>query len=365
MKKKTLGRWLAIFLIGSMLTGCSSATEEDENLILIEKEQEALVYEMATVSVDDVQKTQKLRCTYQQVNDESLSFPVSGKRVAEVYVEEGDTVVKGQLLAELDVGNADEQIRTLEYNIARNEIILNNLTTNENNDISAAWLRFLYQSGQSEAEKKAVEENVARIQNNYRHSREDCEDALALDKAQLAILKQDVKNSCIYAGMDGTVSKIKERLEGSTSVMDEEVIQIIDSSECLFESKDVTWISFFEEGAEIDLNIISGTGAGAYKVVPYDMENWNEILLFTLSGDTSDVNIGVGASGTLQFILDERKQVLTVPLRAVHEAGGKNYVYVLGEGNMREVKWIETGLFGDLNVEIVSGLAEGEKVILK
>jgi hypothetical protein len=165
--------------------------------------------------------------------------------------------------------------------------------------------------------------------------------------------------------MDGTVSKIKERLEGSTSVMDEEVIQIIDSSECLFESKDVTWISFFEEGAEIDLNIISGTGAGAYKVVPYDMENWNEILLFTLSGDTSDVNIGVGASGTLQFILDERKQVLTVPLRAVHEAGGKSYVYVLGEGNMREVKWIETGLFGDLNVEIVSGLAEGEKVILK
>ena len=95
------------------------------------------------------------------------------------------------------------------------------------------------------------------------------------------------------------------------------------------------------------------------------MENWNELMLFTLSGDTSDVNIGVGASGTLQFTVDKREQVLTVPIRAVHQAGGKSYVYVLGEGNMREVKWIETGLYGDINVEVISGLAEGEKVILK
>lgn len=365
MKKKILGRWLAVIAVGCMLTGCATSGEEEEKIILIEKEQEALVYEMATVSVDDVIKTQKIRCSYQQVNDESLSFPVSGKRVAEVYVEEGDMVVKGQLMAELDIGNANEQIRTLEYNIARNEIILNNLTTNENNDISAAWLRFLYQSGQSEAEKKAVEENVARIQNNYRHSREDCEDALALDKAQLAILKQDLKNSCIYAGMDGTVAKIKDRLEGSTSVMGEEVFQIIDSTECLFESKDVTWASNFKEGMEVDLSIISGTGAGSYRVTPYNIENWGEILLFTLAGDTSDVNIGVGASGTIQFTLEERKAVLSVPLKAVHQAGGKSYVYVLGEGNMREVKWIETGLFGDENVEVISGLTEGEKVILK
>lgn len=360
-----MGRWLPVFLMGCLLTGCSTVAEEEENIILIEKEQEALVYEMATVAIDDVKKTQKLRCSYQQVNDESLSFSVSGKRVAEVYVQEGDAVVKGQLLAELDIGNADEQIRTLEYNIARNEIILSNLQLNEDNEISALWLRFLYQSGQSEGEKKALEENVARIQNNYRHTREDCEDAIALDKAQLAILKQDKKNCYIYAGMDGTVAMVKERLEGSTSVMDEEVIQIIDSSECLFEAKDLTWISYFEEGKEEDLTIISGTGAGSYKVVPYDMENWDELILFTLSGDTSNVNIGVGASGTIQFTLDERKQVLTVPIKAVHQAGDESYVYVLGEGNMREVKWIETGLVGDTNVEVISGLTEGEKVILK
>ncbi len=365
MKKKIIGCWLSVLLAGCMLTGCATAAGEEDNLILIEKEQEALVYEMAVASIADVQKSQKIRCTYQQVNDESLSFAVSGKRVAEVYVEEGDSVVKGQLLAELDIGNANAQIRTLEYNIARNELILSNMQLNEDYAISELWLRFMYQSGQSAGEKSALEANVEKIQQNYRHSREDCEDAIALDKAELAILKQDLKNSCIYAGMDGTVSEIKERLEGSTSVRDEEVIKIIDSSNCLFESSDIAWAASFAEGKEEDLTIITGTGAGSYKVVPYDMENWNETLLFTISGDTSNINIGVGASGTIQFILDEKKQVLSVPLRAVHQAGDKSYVYVLGEGNMREVKWIETGLYGDETVEVVSGLSEGEKVILK
>ena len=48
-----------------------------------------------------------------------------------------------------------------------------------------------------------------------------------------------------------------------------------------------------------------------------------------------------------------------------HEADGKSYVYVLGENDIREVKWIETGLYGDSMVEVVGGLTEGENIILK
>ena len=32
---------------------------------------------------------------------------------------------------------------------------------------------------------------------------------------------------------------------------------------------------------------------------------------------------------------------------------------------MREVRWIEVGVQGDNNIEILSGLQEGEKVVLK
>ena len=77
------------------------------------------------------------------------------------------------------------------------------------------------------------------------------------------------------------------------------------------------------------------------------------------------MNIEVGTTGTLYFTMEQREQVLSVPLKAVHEADGAYFVYVLGADNMREVKWIEVGLMGNDLVEVTSGLAEGEKVILQ
>ncbi len=363
--KKRSGRFVTLLLLACLMTGCGQVQTEDETIILIEKETEELTYEMVVASVSDVKKTKKVRCTYQQVNDESLSFSVSGRRVAEVFVEVGDSVKKGQLVAQLDNGNAQSQIRTLEYNIARNELLLSDMDLNRDNEISVLWLNYIYYSGQSQGERDALTENVESIQQKYRYSREDCEDAIALDKAQLAILQNNLKNSNLYAGMDGTVSFVRKNLEGATSVKDEAVITIIDSSECLFEVTDVSLAPYFEAEDKLEMTIASGIGAGAYTLVPYDMENWGEVLLFSIDGSADGTNIEVGAMGTMYCTLEEKDRVLSVPLAAVHQADGKHYVYVLGEDNMREVKWIEAGLFGDSMVEVVSGLTEGEKVIIQ
>lgn len=348
-----------------MLTGCGPTTGDKEDIILTEKETETMTYEMAEVSISDVQKTEKTRCVYQQVNDESLSFSVSGKRVAKVYVEKGENVTKGQILAELDIGNAKEQIRDLEYNIARNELNLSNIDINRDYEISTLWLRFMYQSGQSQGEKEAVEKNVEGIIQRYRYLQEDYEDALNLDKAQLAILQQNVKDSILRAGMDGMVSDIADRLEGSTTVRGEEVIKIIDSSECLFAVTDASLKDCFKEGVEVDMSMAYGTGAGDYKLMPHEMDKWEDVLLFSISQGGEDAVIEVGSMGMMRYTTGFRSQVLSVPLRALHQADGKSFVYVLGENNMREMKWVETGLVGDDKVEVLSGLQEGERVIIK
>ena len=64
-------------------------------------------------------------------------------------------------------------------------------------------------------------------------------------------------------------------------------------------------------------------------------------------------------------VLDSREGVLTVPARAVHRANDRFYVYVVGESGLREVRWVEPGLFGDESVEITKGLQQREKVILR
>lgn len=348
-----------------MLSGCAPAAKEEDNIVLIEKEAEAIVYNMAVVTVADVVKTEKVKCVYQQVNDEQVSFSVGGKRIDKVYVEKGDTVKKGQLLATLDTGNAADTIETLEYRIARNEMTLEYLETNQNNELSTIWLNYMYNSGGSESAKKATEANAEQILQRYEYSREDCEDAIALDKKELELLQKELKQANLYAGMDGTISFLENDLEGSVSIVGEEIMRIIDSTECLFAVEKAEYAQYFSENSRVAMNISSGTAAGNYELIPYEIENWDEKLLFAIADDDGSRSLDVGTMGIMKVVLGERNQVLSVPTEAVHVADGKSYVYVLSLDNVREVKWIETGLIGDTNTEVISGLAEGEKVILQ
>lgn len=363
-----IGRCLALACLALAclaVSGCEQVQEEDEGIIVVEQEAEPIVYNMAVVALGDVTKTQRIKCTYQQLNDESLSFGISGISVRTVYVQEGDVVEKGQVLAELASADRQEDIARLEYQIARNQLQMDYLEINEDYEISSLWLNYLYQSGQSQEERKWLEDSVTRVQQNYAYTREDYEDAMMLDGLSLEQLKSEARSSRLVAGMSGTVSYVKDGLEGSTSVRGEEVMIIIDGSECLFMAEVPEYASCFQEGEEVYLEITYGTGVGKYSLLPRNMEQWGEQQFFALTESGDNATIEVGTIGYIVVVVDQRSQVLCVPTAAVHSADGKDYVYVLGEDRMREVKWIETGLCGDGMVEVLSGLTEGERVILR
>lgn len=365
MKVKSIKNKGLMVLAGVLLfCGCGNA-EDVDSVVMIEQEREEIVYELAVATVGDVEKTLSLRCDYEQEDDEDICFAMSGKRIDSVYVEEGDHVEKGQLLAELGGSNLEVEIERLEYQITRNKMLLEYSFVNEGDQISTMWLNYLFGYGLSAAGEKAVKDSVAALQQNYNYSREDYQDAIALDEMQLKQMKEELKQSRVYAGMSGTVSWLREGLEGSTSTKDEKIMTIIDSSKCLFVTKNEEYLPYFTEGMEIRVNITSGAGAGSYTVTPYQMDNWGEKQTFKMTSDSSESLIEVGAMGTMKLVIDRKESVLNVPKGAVHEADGKSYVYVLGENNMREIKWIETGLYGDQTVEVISGLTRGEKVVLK
>lgn len=362
-RRRTLVCLLGIVLA---LSGCGQHQEDDRDIIVVEQEATPIAYDMAVVTLGDVQKSQRIKCTYQQLNDQGLSFGISGISVKKVYVQEGDTVEKGQVLAELSSASRQEDIARLEYQIARNQLQMDYIQINEDYEISTLWLNYLYQSGQSQADDERLEEGVAQVQQNYSYAREDYEDAMNLDLLQLEQIRQEEAASRLVAGMSGTVSHIKEKLEGSTSVRGEEVITIIDGSECLFMTQAPEYADCFQEGMEVYMEITSGSGAGKYTLLPYEISQWTEEQqLFSMADGGENATIEVGTVGTIVAVVDQRSQVLCVPITAVHSADGKDYVYVLGADQMRQVKWIETGLYGDSTVEVLSGLTEGERVILR
>lgn len=351
------------------LTGCGEVEEEDDSIVVVEHEKEESIYTLAVAAVNNVVKTDKLRCTYRQVNDEELAFKVSGKKVENIYVSTGDTVKKGQLLVELTGCDREDEIEQLEYQIARNELLLSYLEENKAYELSTLWWNFVHKSSQSESERNRLQTNLDNVEQNYRYEQEDLEDAIRLDKMELEAIKKEVEEGRIYAGMDGEVSYMKTDLEENnfTSVEGVTVIKIIDSSLCLFEASRIEYAEHFEEFDSVELTIGTGKNAVTVDAIPYEMENWeaNGKLTFELVGGGEGVNVVVGTSAVINLEINRKDQVLCIPSQAVHEADGKSYVYVLGENDIREVKWIETGLAGDTMVEVVGGLTEGENIILR
>ncbi len=70
----------------------------------------------------------------------------------------------------------------------------------------------------------------------------------------------------------------------------------------------------------------------------------------------------LNAAVDVQVVVAEHRGVLTIPRGALHRAGGRRFVYVVRRG--RTVRRdVQVGLVGLSEVEVASGLAEGEPVV--
>lgn len=81
--------------------------------------------------------------------------------------------------------------------------------------------------------------------------------------------------------------------------------------------------------------------------------------------ETSGVTLRAGYSANAEIIIEQREKVLSVPERVVHFDDGEAWVTVdLGNGTT-EKRTVRTGLSDAIHVEILEGLAEGERVLEK
>jgi RND family efflux transporter MFP subunit len=83
----------------------------------------------------------------------------------------------------------------------------------------------------------------------------------------------------------------------------------------------------------------------------------------TLQFASIDDRIRAGLSTDVDIIAAEHKNVLAVPTRAIIEENGGRYVRVLASDTSYRLAPVSTGLSGSGVTEIVSGLAEGERIV--
>ncbi len=81
---------------------------------------------------------------------------------------------------------------------------------------------------------------------------------------------------------------------------------------------------------------------------------------------SKDLPKGIKPGMTADIIIEteKRENVLTVPREAVKRVGGKNIVEVFAE-DLIQTREVELGLKSNEAIEVISGLSEGEKIIIR
>lgn len=363
MKSKRI-KITAISFILAMMTACGKGGAKDDNLVLLEKEAEEPEYGIAAVTRQDLQETVTVRSQYKAVHSDGLSFAVDGKVIEEVYVKEGDKVKKGQLMATLTADSLETQIAELEYAIERAEIMLNQVLSQKELEIAIENAEYEY-NYRTYFDAEPHEERLAQIESAYEYTIEDYEDALYIARLKLEELKAQIEDGKLYATMSGTVVYVKPKMEGTLTVADERIFTITDSDECLFVGDKPEDAIYFTEGVPVMMEVITGDNKGTYEVLPYELDKADEegLRFIMADGDVGKVNIG--ARGNIVLVLSSREDALCVAPKALHSMDEKYFVYVMKEDGTQETKWVEIGLRTKEYVEILSGLEEGDKVVLR
>jgi RND family efflux transporter MFP subunit len=83
----------------------------------------------------------------------------------------------------------------------------------------------------------------------------------------------------------------------------------------------------------------------------------------SLEGDTTKLNLRPGMSAQVEILVEEKDPVLSVPVQAVLQMKGKDYVFIKEGESFRQAE-IEIGISNDQHVEIKKGVKEGEQVAM-
>lgn len=329
---------LTFLALSLMLPGCTLAPQAaDAELIeLIEppKISQKPEYTVANATIETkVSATGKLMSKQQ----ESLYFISDNKQISEIVVKPGDKVSKGQVIAVIETGNLETQVKRKDIEKRQAELnLIEKLKDGERSPI------------QQELDKLDFEILVS----------------------ELDELKAELEASRIKAPFDGTLVSFTKKVGDSVKAF-ESVGVFADLNQLTvaarFTSSDLESVVVGME-AVVNINTM-GSYTGKVSRLPLATSASNNedsldlYVLIELDEFPADAQANTPLSAAV--ITERKENAVLIPPAALRTVSGRNYVQVVdADGNKSEVD-VEVGLSTATEVEIVKGLSPGQKVIGK
>lgn len=355
-------KWVWVFL-PVVLLFCACGGSKINTEVSIEGEETAGVsYEFVTATRNDVTSSVTLSLSYGTTETVNYSFSVKNGKIEFVYVERGDVVKKGDLLASLESDNLEAKIEDYKYKLASRQLELKQLIEKRDFEVETEEYLFGY-TYKTEEDRENTDKAIENIYEKYAMSITTYEDAITILKLRLEEAEKEYKDSRIVADVDGVVSFCKTNLNGTTVTPGDTIIKVSNTGKCRFSSNEKSKAEYFVDGQQYTIVVGNGTSAREYTVTPSNMSEWKSTLFFDVIGESETISLN--ENGKITIILDEVKDVVTIPTSALHKSKDRFFVYYQDENGVRRMKWVTPGLEGTDCVEIKEGLSEGERIILR
>ncbi len=310
---------------GSM--GSSSKVVEFPAIVTISKPAAGLRAGM-TVNVnytDDDGNTYSLPGTVSAQDKKQVTAKVDGT-VSAVHVLEGDSVASGELLVSLENNSA-----VVSRDQARNVLE------------SAKQSLFIYQSN---IDSQLLKVEAARV--SYRDKAEAAEKLTVRSPISGKVL-----TSTAQVGDDVTANQ--------TLVTVGEVSPLVVAIPV--DELDIVNVSL-GQAATIEVDALpSETFTGKVKKIAQEGVVQQGITNFTVTIEIDKDTPRIGMSATATIAIAQKTGVLTLPVEALNWDGSQASVYVL-ENGQRTQKKVKIGVQSDIYAEIISGLNEGDTVVV-
>ena len=355
-------KWLALTAAALMLTSCSLLpVEMEQRSVPVIKSYTQPDYTLAYAQWGDVVLTENVSCKYMPVSVEMLAFPIGGEYFGGIYVQKGDMVTAGQLLAELDTQGLDERITRAEADIASQEMDIRHLTERRDLDVQARRALLA-------ADPNASGESADDLLADWNRRIRSAKDSLAVAQERLEELRASLAQRRLYAGIDGAVTYVRTVKEGSQSVEGEAFIRVADASNSVFFGQTAhydllpegTLVTLLVNREEVEASVVSAETLGLADDEPNS--KGQKTVYFRLV--TPDGTLEAGDRATLTLLLAQSSDTLYIPARALHTVGDRKFVYRKDENGLKIMVDVEIGLVTNTYVEVLSGLEEGDNVIL-
>lgn len=305
--------------------------------------------QFATVKREDLRQLVSASGTISGKNSVNLKFK-SGGKLAFVNVKLGDQVTKGELIATLDAQDLLSSLGQAQNNLRSAQNTLDKTL----DDIH------LFQYGNGGFSNVGTP-NETQTQKQSRTSAE-----VARDNANEAVKSaQDaISNAALFSPIDGIVVA-EPPISGLVVGASDTIAQITDFSSKVFaadvDESDIGKVSIGQR-AEFTLNSFGDrTFYGTVtEVVPatHTTSSGATVVTVKVSADDPSIKPIAGLNGQVNIILEERKNVLSIPNDAIRD---DNTVFIQTQNGTRSQK-VKVLFKTDSDSEI-EGLSEGEKVV--